>query len=1051
MNATTAFTVYNAAAGAGKTYTLVKMYLITLLKGEFKDSYKNILAITFTNKAVAEMKTRILENLVAISTPDTPVKYQGLLQELTVETNIAEKELKQKASRMLKSILHNYAAFDIVTIDTFTHRIIRTFAHDLGIPMNFEIEMDTDSLIEEAVDAVVAKIGLNEELTKLIIDFAISKLEDDKSWDITIELNKVARLLFSENDRQHLNKLSNKEISDFETLKNLLYQKVKDLKDKIKNSSKKILDQIYSLGLENKDFNRGTIPNHFQKLCEGVTKLDFKKTKWAQNIEAADFYTKTLKEDKKNSINSIRPIIEAAFITTKDQLIQLSLFGNILKNITPLSVLNAINKELIEIKKERKILLISEFNTIISKAIQGQPAPFIYERLGERYRDYFIDEFQDTSELQWNNLVPLIDNAVSTETLTGKRGQITIVGDAKQAIYRWRGGRAEQFIDLSSDKNPFSAKEKQVYNLPKNYRSHEEVIKFNNRLFTFLSNDFSDKKHRELYVSGNKQETNFKKDGYVNISFIEAKNVAEENELYPEKVYEIVNNRVDNGYALNEICIIVRKQKEGAAIADFLTQKGLSIISSETLLINNAPQVAFIVNILTWYAYPDHLYSKIEALHFLTEKFSIQEKHLFLQKMTDSAPNMFCAELKEYGVNFNFTQLAIKPLYDAVEYIITSFFLADTTTAYMQFFLDTVFAFTQKYTEGIVGFLAYWETNKEKLSIVAPQTEQAIQIMTIHKAKGLEFPCVIYPYANINIYDEIEPKTWFPVDKEKYADFEEVFINYNKEISDYSIAAEEIVLHRQAQLELDTFNLLYVVLTRAKEQLYIISKLDLNAKGESNPNTFSGKLISYLDHLGLWSPEKTEYDFGNPLRPQIESVNTDNKPSAINLSGFQNTSGKYKISIVTNSGKLWDTAQQNAIEKGNLIHDIMASVYTCEDVEKVIEEAYTTGKIVFSEKEILYNEIKNITNHPELSQYFSKDNIIYNEKDIIYKGKLFRPDRIIIDKNNLATILDYKTGTHNPSHSKQLEEYTFVLQDLGYTIKDRILIYFNETIFLKHI
>ncbi|WP_438710681.1 UvrD-helicase domain-containing protein [Aquimarina muelleri] len=1051
MSPTTAFTIYNAAAGAGKTYTLVKMYLITLLKGEFKDSYKNILAITFTNKAVAEMKTRILENLVGISTSNTPVKYQGLLQELIAETNIAEKELKQKASRMLKSILHNYAAFDIVTIDTFTHRIIRTFAHDLGIPMNFEIEMNTDSLIEEAVDAVVAKIGLNEELTKLIIDFAISKLEDDKSWDITIELNKVAKLLFSENDREYLNKLSNKEISDFEKLKKLLYQKAKDLKSKIINSSKKILDQIHSLGLENKDFSRGTIPNHFQKLCDGVTKLDFKKTKWAQNIETADFYTKTLKDTKKESIDSIRPAIEATFLVTKKQLLELALFENILKNITPLSVLNAINKELIEIKKERKILLISEFNTIISKAIQGQPAPFIYERLGERYRDYFIDEFQDTSELQWNNLVPLIDNAVSTETLTGKRGQITIVGDAKQAIYRWRGGKAEQFIELSSDKNPFSVKEKQVYNLPKNYRSHEEIIKFNNQLFTFLSDGFSDEKHRELYVSGNKQETNLKKDGYVNISFIEAKNVAEENEVYPEKVYEIVNDRVDNGYTLNEICIIVRKQKEGAAIADFLTQKGLSIISSETLLINNAPQVVFIVNILTWYTYSDDLQSKIEALHFLTERFSIQEKHLFLQKMTDSTPNAFCTELQEFGVDFSFAQLAIKPLYDSVEYVIASFSLADSTTAYIQFFLDAVFTFTQKHTEGIVGFLAYWETNKEKLSIVAPETEQAIQIITIHKAKGLEFPCVIYPYANINIYDEIEPKTWLPVDKEKYADFEEVFINYNKEISNYGIDAEEIVLHRQAQLELDTFNLLYVVLTRAKEQLYIISKLELNAKGESNPNTFSGKLILYLDYLGLWNSEKTKYDFGNPLRPEIEVANSDNNSKVINLSRFQNVSGKYKINIVTNSGKLWDTAQQNAIEKGNLIHDLMASIYTIEDIKKVIEEAYITGKIMFSEKEILYNEIKNIVEHPELCQYFSKDNIIYNERDIISKGKLFRPDRIIIDKNNLTTILDYKTGSHNVSYSKQIEEYAFLLEDLGYTIKDRILIYFNETITLKHI
>lgn len=1051
MNSTTAFTIYNAAAGAGKTYTLVKAYLIALLKGEYKDSYKTILAITFTNKAVAEMKTRILENLVAISRRDTPLKYQNLLKELVVETEIPEQELKQKANRIMKSILHNYAAFDVVTIDTFTHRIIRTFAYDLGIPMNFEIEMDTDSLIEEAVDAVVAKIGVDEELTRLIIDFAISKLEEDKSWDITIELNKIAKLLFSENDREHLNKLSNKTIEDFEKLKNLLYKKTTDLKSEIISGSQNVLDQIKNLGLEFKDFNRSTIPKHFQKLADGVTKIDFKKTKWTQNIEGVDFYTKTLDANKKEKIDSIRPVIEAVFLTTKQQLVQISFFQNVIKNLTPLSVLNAINKELIHIKKERKILLISEFNTIISTAIQGQPAPFIYERLGERYRDYFIDEFQDTSELQWNNLVPLIDNAVATETLTGKRGQITIVGDAKQAIYRWRGGKAEQFIDLSSDKNPFSIQEKQVLNLPRNYRSHEEIIKFNNSLFTFLSGDFSDEKHKELYLLGNKQETNSRKEGYVNVSFIKAKNVTEENELYPEKVYETIIELHKKGYKFNEICVIIRKQKEGAMIADFLTQKGMSIISSETLLIKNAPQIGFIIDLLTWCTESDQLESKANVLHFLAEQFSIQEKHSFFQKMMEASKKIFSSELQTLGIDFSFTKLVVKPLYDAVEYIISSFSLADNTTAYLQFFLDVVFTFTQRHTEGIVGFLTYWQVNKDKLSIVAPDAEEAVQIMTIHKAKGLEFPCVIYPYANIDIYQEIEPKTWLPINKDAYFNFEEVFINYNKGISEYGDDAKEIVLNRQAQLELDTFNLLYVVLTRAKEQLYVISNQELNAKGDSNPNTFSGKLIAYLKYIDQWHSEKMEYVFGNPIKPNNINVEIENKPKVVALSRFEDSSGKYKVNIVTNSGKLWDTSQQNAIEKGNLIHDLMASVETHQDVKRVIEEAYKKGEIAVSEKEILYDEIKSIVNHPKLSPYFAIDTIVYNERDIISNGKLFRPDRIIIDKNNVATVIDYKTGLYNASHAIQIQEYALLLEEMGHTIKDRILIYFNEKITIKHV
>ncbi len=1051
MDSNSAFTVYNAAAGAGKTYTLVKEYLITLLKGEFKDSYKNILAITFTNKAVAEMKTRVLENLVAISNPNTPSTYQEIVKDLIADTKIPEEKLKQKASRILKSVLHNYAAFDIVTIDTFTHRVIRTFAHDLGIPMNFEIEMDTEALIKEAVDAVIAKIGLDRELTKLIIDFAISKLEEDKSWDITLELNKVAKLLFSENDREHLDRISDKTIEDFEGLKGVLSDKIEEAKKNIISLASTILQLINKNGIDEKDFKGSYIPKHFVKLRNGDTKIDFIKIKWMQEIETTDFYNKTQDPGKKDLIDAIRPSIEEAFLKTKQQLIQVRLLQNIIKNIIPVSVLNSINKELVKIKKERKILLISEFNSIISKSIQGQPAPFIYERLGERYRDYFIDEFQDTSELQWNNLIPLIDNAVATETLTGKKGKITIVGDAKQAIYRWRGGKAEQFIELSSHQNPFSVKEKQVLNLPRNYRSHEEIVGFNNSFFTFLSGDFSNEKHKELYLQGNNQEANSKKDGYVNISFIEAKNVAEEHEVYPQKVYEIVLELREKGYVLKDICIIVRKQKEGVAIADFLIEKGLTIISSETLLIKNAPEVVFIIDLITWFVQPGNLLAKTNMLHFLSRHISKQEKHSFLQKMVAANNVAFVVELKTLGIDFDFDQLAVKPLYDAVEYIVSCFNLAQTTPAYIQFFLDVVFTFTQRNTEGMIGFLAYWQEKKDKLSIVAPKTEDAVQIMTIHKAKGLEFPCVIYPYANIDIYKEIEPKTWLTVAKEDFSDFEEVFIDYNKKISEYGENAHHIFSERQAQLELDTFNLLYVAFTRAKEQLYVVSKLELTTKGDSNPNRFSGKLIAYLRNIGHWDIEKKEYSFGNSFKPAIKTIETNDHEKAIKLSHFDDSSKTYKIHIVTNSGKLWDTAQKNAIEKGNLIHDLMASVYTQNDIEKVIEDAYKRGEITIPEKETLTQEIQRLVNHPELSKYFLAENKVYNERDIISEGRFFRPDRIVIGKNGNTTIIDYKTGAYQGLHAEQVQKYATVLEKIGYCIENKILIYFNEDITLKYI
>ncbi|MDY8135123.1 UvrD-helicase domain-containing protein [Aquimarina sp. 2201CG5-10] len=1048
MTLNTAFTIYNAAAGAGKTYTLVKAYIITLLKGEFKDSYKNILAITFTNKAVAEMKIRVLENLIAISSPQTPIKYQALIEELILETGFKEQQLKQKADKILKSILHNYAAFDIVTIDTFTHRVIRTFAHDLGIPLNFEIEMDTESLIEEAVDAVIAKIGIDDQLTQIIIDFAISKLEDDKSWDITVELNKVARLLFSENDREHLDKISDKSPEDFDKLKNILLKKITENKTNIVEQSNQILQLISEKGLENSDFTRSSIPNHFLRLAKGETNIDFTAA-WKQNIQTTSFYNTKLDELKKNEIDSLRSTIEDIFLNTKQLLSSIHLFENVLKNLVPLSVLNAINQELQKIKKERRILLISEFNNIISSAIQHQPAPFIYERLGERYRDYFIDEFQDTSELQWNNIVPLIDNAIATETLTGKRGHLTIVGDAKQAIYRWRGGKAEQFINLSGDLNPFSVKEKQVLDLPKNYRSHREVVEFNNNLFSFLSKDFSDPEHANLYIKGNQQETNSKKEGYVNISFIQAKNSSEENEVYPQRVYEIISNLKEKGYKPYEICILVRKQKEGSILADFLTEKGLSIISSETLLISNAPEVVFIIDLLTWHTHPENLIAKAGILHFIAEHFLVEEKHSFLEKMIFSNKTDIMSEFSFLGIDFNFNKLALLPLYDIIEYIINSFKLANSAPAYLQFFLDVVFSFTQKHTEGIIGFLSYWNQKKDKLSIIAPEEEEAIRIMTIHKAKGLEFPCVIYPYANIDIYKELEPKTWLTVSKDDYNGFEEVFINYSKNISEYGEEASTIVSKRQSQLELDTFNLLYVALTRAEEQLFIVSKLELTAKGVSNNNKFSGKLINYLQHINEWNTEQTEYQFGNPNKPISEESVISETSQNIKLTKLSNSKQQYKVNIVTNSGKLWDTTQEAAIEKGNLLHELLSKVYTPDDIATSVEDAYHNGLISFIDKNKLSQELERIVKHPDLIMYFSKNNTILNEKEIIANGRFYRPDRIVIESNNVITILDYKTGAYQESHANQIKQYAILLQKMGYILNTNILVYINENIALK--
>jgi len=1043
-----AFTVYNAAAGAGKTYTLVKEYLIRLFTPPQSDGYKMILAVTFTNKAVAEMKSRIIVYLRALSQEPVPLKYQPMLQELIMATSSDESLLRKKAKKILKSIVHNYAGFDVVTIDTFTHRLIRTFANDLDIPMNFEVAMDIDTLLQETVDRLIAKVGKDQNLTDLLLSFALSKLDNDKSWDISIELYQVAKILLDENQRNHLNSIKDKTETDFKAYKKVVQQHLEQTKAMLLTQTHEFQELLTQNELLPEDFSGKYIPNHFRALQQGKA-VSF-DAKWKQDIENASFYTKTLALDKKEAIDRIRPQIEWKFHETKALFFNVHLLENIQKNAIPLSVLNAIHKELELLKKERNILLIAEFNGIISNAIAGQPAPFIYERIGERYRNYFIDEFQDTSILQWNNMIPLIDNALASETLDGQQGSLTLVGDAKQAIYRWRGGKAEQFMELADAVNPFSVSEKTIFELPKNYRSYSEIINFNNAFFTHLAQDFSSEMHQKLYTQGNKQEINSNVGGCVKLSFIAAENVAEEHEIYPVKIHESILELQQQGYELKDICILTRKLHQGVVIANYLATKGIPIISSETLLLANAPEISCIISLLELYIQPNNKVARVQLLHFLTNQLGLVAHHLFIEKSLELSIDQLENELASHKIIFRFEQLHVLPLYESVAYIIQAFQLHEQGSAYLQFFLDAVFDFGQKNVTGISGFLDYWALKKQKLSIVVPEGKAAVQIMTIHKSKGLEFPVVLYPYANEDIYQQRDTKIWYPLSANKFAGFEHAYINYSPTISQYSTIGDQLVKRHQSEQELDAINLLYVALTRAVEQLHIFTKKELNAKGTPNPKKYSGKFIRYLQHCAQWDTTIMEYTFGNPDRPISPKKETSPVQTKTLKHLHCTPKEMHQIHVVTNANKLWDMAQDEAVEHGILLHDLMAQIITPADIARILRHALQTGAITTLQQKELSITLEKIVTHPELTAFYSPEKKILNERDIICNGTVYRPDRLVIEGSDV-TIIDYKTGSYNNDHHQQVFHYATLLAALGYAVKKRLLVYIYPSIQVRSI
>ena len=487
--------------GSGKTFTLVKEYLKIILSSPDQRLYQKILAITFTNKAAAEMKDRVLNSLLSFAILSKE-EENGMLTILVEETGIDSKTLQLRAKERLQDILRNYASFHIKTIDSFTNKLIKSFAFELGLSADFEVELDTDAILKEAVDGVLSKIGVDQELTKVLVSYSKDKTLEDKAWDISKDLFDISKLILNENHLNEFRNVSGKSLADFSQLSLKLRKDQKASKEFLIQKGKEALDLIENQGIAHNDFTYSRFPKFFIKMMKETEKLDFsEESTLYKDIDNRNFYSVKKSETIRSSIDQITDSLihiyqEAAIVFRRFKLSEL-----VAKNLIPMAVINTINQTLEEIKSNNNIRLNAEFNQMISDHLIHEPAAFIYEKLGERFRYFFIDEMQDTSELQWQNIIPLIDNALSSED-----AGLMLVGDAKQAIYRWRGGQAEQFISLSSDlndkdSNPFYIS-KNLQNLDRNYRSHEEVIHFNNDFFSHISKYFSNQSLSRFIYSG---------------------------------------------------------------------------------------------------------------------------------------------------------------------------------------------------------------------------------------------------------------------------------------------------------------------------------------------------------------------------------------------------------------------------------------------------------------------------------------------------------------------------------------------------------------------
>ena len=1038
----TSFQVYNASAGSGKTFTLVKEYLKILLQNDNYYLFQKILAITFTNKAAGEMKERVLHSLFEFSKQDFSENSNEMFNMIIEETGLSHEIVQKRAVNILQSILQNYSAFNIKTIDSFTNKLIKSFAFDLGMSMDFEVELDANSILKETIDVVISKIGIDKELTEILVAFAKQKTLEDKSWDISRELFEVSKLILNESNSTYIQKLESKSLSDFKTLEKKLRKEQKKYEKLFAEIGEKGLDIINEKGISHKDFYYSQFPKFFQSLIDDISKIKFQKDKGiGKSIETQTFYTKGKPDEVKSNIDNIVDLLLDLYSLVEKQFQVYLLNDLILRNLIPLAIINSINKVLEEIKLDSNIRLNAEFNQIISKHLRDQPAAFIYERIGERIKHFFIDEMQDTSVLQWENLIPLIDNALSQEDTSA-----FLVGDAKQAIYRWRGGKAEQFIALSTNEdtiqnNPFQI-EKSIKNLETNFRSYSEIIDFNNSFFSHISKYFKEESYQNLYKNGNKQNLNRKKGGYVQLKFLEGANNAEEKDiLFPQKVYETILD-LDKDFDRNEICILVRKKTQGIAIANFLTEMGVDIVSSETLLIKNNTKVDFIINLLNFLKDSNNSDAKFKVTEFLFHHLKIKnDKHDFICELIDLDLSEFFKALEVHQVFFKVKNFNKSPFYESIEEIIRNFKLTIESDAHIQFFLDFVFDYTQRKSQSSTIFLDFWEQKKEKLSLVSSNNKNAVQIMTIHKSKGLEFPAVIFPY-DLDIYFQISPQVWYEdLDKDKYNGFENILVSSSAKIENTGSYGKKLYLEQQEELELDSFNLLYVTLTRAKEKLFIITEKTI---AKDKARLFSHFFIDFLQSIGIWVEGRFVYEFGKRKRYSKKNrtdFNTEFQKEFISTSWKE-----HQINIVTNSFEEFDSERGDAIKYGNFIHELMANIHTESDIKKVIDQSVNKGILGEDHRIIITDLLFDIVNHNRLNKYFQLSDKIVTEREILTEDKqILIPDRLNFDKNKV-TIIDYKTGKPENKHKQQIIKYAAVLEKMNFEIGEKLLVYIDNKI-----
>ena len=1052
--------VYKASAGSGKTFTLAVEYIKLLVANP--TAYRNILAVTFTNKATAEMKERILSQLYGIWTGDKDSK--AYLDKIKEETSLQDGEIRKRAGEALNLMIHDYSRFRVETIDSFFQSVMRNMARELDLGANLNIELDQKSVLDDAVDIMMEKLDRQSPVLYWLLDYIQEKISDDKRWKIDKEIKEFGNHIFNETfiekGENLRKKLEDKEF--ISTYRKELTEILNEADSQIKSFAEQFFGVLEMNGLSEEEFKRGKggIPSYFRKLSEGKYGSDIVNVTVQKCLEDGNEWVAKTNKRKDEIISlvesELRPLlIEAENFRKKNAMIINSCILS-LKYANNVRLLSYIDREVREENHKKNRFLLSDTNALLHKLVNKDDPSFVFEKLGSNINHVMIDEFQDTSRMQWGNFRLLLLEGLS------QGFNSLIVGDVKQSIYRWRSG---DWGILNNLKNSIESFPIELKNLKTNRRSSGNIIAFNNELFNqaceILKEEYKADTGNECvelteaYEDVSQLIANNPKSGYVKVSFLSKKEDISYEENTLSELAGQVKQLIDSGIDQEQIAILVRKNKNIPIIADFFDKNTpYKIISDEAFRLDASLSISLIIDAIDYLINPENSVAKAQlAITYQHDilKNDVETNAILLSDIDEYLPEEFVSQKEK---------LSMMPLYELIEniYLLFSLDKIEKQSAYLCSFFDSVINYLQDNSSDLTSFLTYWDEKLSSKTIPSGDME-GIRILSVHKSKGLEYHTVLIPFCDWKMENETNNNViWCEPTQAPFNALDIVPINYSPTMGE-SIYKKDYI-EEKLQLWIDNLNILYVAFTRAKNNLIIWGNSD--RKGT----------ISYLLSETM---ERLEHKKGKSIDLVVSNEEGDDRVYEVNELFIPAKSEK---SLTTNrllttpvqlplimesmdtkidfqqsnkSAEFIDGDEDGFIQRGQLLHKLFSCINTIDDIPKAIERLRFEGVIESAEDE---EKIAKFTQwamkNPIVEQWYSPQWKLYNECTIIYKEngktKTKRPDRVMM-KDDEVVVVDFKFASPKESYQRQVRDYMELLEKMGYpNIKGYLWYVYNNEI-----